>query len=263
MKFLGRILIALALGSLFSTVWADDALEESLAGVYRIFDEKVSGTAFAISHVDGEKKEHVFLVTAGHVFNQMKGQEGKLALRVRETDGSYIRREVSIAIRKGEAPLWKKHATLDIAVLPITQPEKLGLSTMPLSRIVGEKELQGKLARVGQETWTPGFPAKAEANPAGWPVLRKGIIASHPLTPSKTYKTFLLSSNTFGGDSGAPVLVQAGKEYWVAGMVQGMLRETNRSVLPYEERVAHMPLGLGIVVQGEFIREVIQELMPR
>src|SRR5262249_55559828 len=134
-----------------------------------------------------------------------------------------------------------------------------------LDQIADEAAFKAKQVRVGQDAWIPCFPARLESNPAGWPILRRGSIASHPLAPTKAQKTFLLDYSAFGGDSGAPVVVLTdvkrgqGKEQrpLVVGLVFGMNRQTDKATLPFEERIMHTPLALAVVVHAPFIRETI------
>jgi len=107
-----------------------------------------------------------------------------------------------------------------------------------------------------------------EANRVGWPVLRRGNIASHPLAPLKASPTFLVDFNTFGGDSGAPVLVHQSASAsgpgednpLLIGVVLGMIRQTDKSQMPFEERTVHTPLGISIVANSQQVREIVQKV---
>jgi hypothetical protein len=39
-----------------------------------------------------------------------------------------------------------------------------------------------------------------------------------------------------------------------------MQRQTDRSTLPFEEKTVHMPLGLAIVAQAAFVRELVEAM---
>jgi len=112
---------------------------------------------------------------------------------------------------------------------------------------------------VGQDICIPCFPAKVEANKAGWPILRRGSIASHPLFPLSSAKTFFVDSASFGGESGAPVAVEVDGKTYVVGLITSMQRQTDKAKMPFEERIVHTPLGLGIAVQSPLLREVIEQ----
>ena len=73
---------------------------------------------------------------------------------------------------------------------------------------------QGKALRASEAN-IKSFEAKKaqlEANKAGWPILRHGTIATHPLVPIDDVPTLLVDYSHFGGDSGsAAVLDDAGR----------------------------------------------------
>jgi hypothetical protein len=158
---------------------------------------------------------------------------------------------------------------VDVAAMPVELPEDVAASSFEFEQIADERAFESRQVRVGQEMWLAGFPAQLESNPAGWPVLRRGMIASYPLTPTKSTKTFLADISSFGGDSGAPVLVlpslsdgrTSAARPLIAGLVIGMERQTDKTSLPFEELTFHMPLGLAIVAEAPFIRETIELLI--
>ncbi len=186
-------------------------------------------------------------------------------MRERRADGVFVRREVPLTIRSGEKPLWVKHPEEDVAAIKVTLP--LGIQCQPLcldQLARAEDFAKGKI-RLGSATWAFCFPAQLEANDAGFPILRHGSISSLPLMPLSSNRTFLVDCNTFGGDSGAPVMVEergairpAGL---VVGLILGMQRQTDKVSMPFEERTVHYPLGLAIVAHSEIIRQTVERLL--
>lgn len=243
-----------------SPLRADEPLEDLLSATFRIADKERSGTCFLVqaSGVD-EKPPRIVLVTAAHVLEQADG-EGEWIARTEAPEGQVGRQVVKLKLREGDKPLWKRHPELDIAALKIDLPQRAAARPLLLEQIADEQRVKDRHVRVGQEAWIPCYPAKLEANDAGWPVLRRGSIASHPLVPAKSAKTMLLDYTAFGGDSGAPVAVIHEGRPLVVGLVLGMHRQSDRVVLPFEERTTHTPLGLSIVVQASFVRETISLL---
>ena len=69
-----------------------------------------------------------------------------------------------------------------------------------------------------------------------------------------------MDSSSFGGESGAPVVMWQGERAYVVGIITSMQRQTDKSKMPFEERTVHTPLGLGIAVQSPFVREVIERV---
>ncbi len=241
---------------------AEDAIERALAATFRVTDKKTSGTAFLV-WPEGAKEtagKRPILVTAAHALERFAEPTCTLVLRVRNDDATYSRREADIAIRNGDTPLWVRHPEADIAALPIDLPEGTAARPLRFEQLADASWAAERKVRAGSDVVIPGYPATLEANEAGWPVLRRGMVATHPLTPVSGAQRVLVNASTFGGDSGAPVLLLADNEAVVVGIVVGMQRQTDRATMPFEERVFHMPLGLAIAVQAPLIRETIELL---
>jgi hypothetical protein len=238
---------------------AQDPIEDVLAATFRIVDGQASATCFLVMPGSGAGPDAptLVLVTAAHFFEGTSGPECQLVLRSSAADGSWTRREIPIAIRNAETPRWTRHPDMDLAALAVDLPADAGVKPLRFESLASAEEVVEGRVRVGQEVIVPCFPAKLEANAGGWPVLRQGMIATHPLVPVQSAKTFLVDVSTFGGDSGAPVIVRTGPEPLVVGLVLGMQRQTDRASLPFEEKTVHMPLGLAIVAQSVFVRETV------
>lgn len=238
---------------------AADVAESAVRATVRVYRGPQSGTGFVVELNDGEgaERQHV-LVTAAHAFEQMPGATCVVVLRESDERGRFVRREVELAIRDGEKPLWVSHPEVDVAVIGVALPE--GVAVEPFSEDqVGEAALaEERKVRVGQEVFVACFPAKTEANAAGFPVLRRGVIATYPLTPVGDVKTMFVDYSQFGGDSGAAVVTSVEGEPTVVGLVIAMQRQTDRVVMPFEERTMHTPLGLAIAVQSPLIRDTIK-----
>ncbi len=236
-----------------------DPYEDALRATVRITNGKASGTGFIVA--TGEKadagKQHL-LVTAAHVFRDMAGEICTLIFRAPGKDGSFVRKEVKLTIKKGDEPLWKKHKEMDVAAIAFNLPDGVDVKPFELNQIASAKFVKEGKVRVGQDVCIPCYPANLEANKAGWPILRRGSIASHPLYPLSSAKTFFVDSSSFGGESGAPVVVSVDGKAYVVGLITSMQRQTDKSKMPFEERTVHTPLGLGIAVQAPLVREVIE-----
>lgn len=235
-----------------------DVHKDALRATLRISDGAASGTGFLVT-VGEQAGGKCLLVTAAHVFRDMKGEDCSLVFRSADGEGGFVRKEVALGIRKDGKPLWKKHAEMDIAVMAIDLPQGVDCEPFALDQVATVQFAEQGKVRVGQDICIPCFPAKLESNSAGWPILRRGSIASHPLVPLSRAKTYLVDSSSFGGESGAPVVASVDGRALVVGLISAMQRQTDKSTMPFEERTVHTPLGLGIAVQAPFIREVIGE----
>jgi len=241
-----------------SKLQAGDALDAMRAS-FRLTDGGTSGTCFVVRGDEG-----AILVTAAHVMNDMKRDVCRLILRTRKEDGSYERTETPVRIRIDGKPQWRQHATADLAVMKFAFPSGVDIKPFELSQVNSRKLLEAKHVTVGDNCFVPCFPVKIEADAAGWPVLRRGSIASYPLRGASRASTFLLDYNNFGGDSGAAVVTRptgpgAPESQIVIGVVVGNHRQTDRTRTTYEERTTHHPLNLAICVHAYLIHELLSQ----
>ena len=266
LRFHAIIILWLLLSSFTN---AEDAVTTMMNATFKITNKDSTATCFVIAppkSANFQQQEYI-LLTAAHVFKQMTGDECRIVLRKKLQNGTYARDEVAIKIRSQGEALWSQHATADVAALKFTLPKDHDISALAWDQIADKSLVQKKRLRCADEIWIPGYPAQLEANKAGFPVLRRGNVASYPLAPIRDDGTYLISANTCGGDSGAPVMVFNRKKEthktigtMVVGLVTGLHRETMKTNTPYEERTVHRPLGLAIVIHAEFLRQTAERL---
>ena len=260
-------LAPLMLATLGTTAMGNDGLDVMRA-TFRLTDGKVSGTTWIVSvPADGDRKAETVLVSATHVFRDLKGETASLVLR-KLSGEKIIRHNFELPLRKEGKKLWTEHQSLDVAAMKIDLPKGIDLLPIEFKQLANEEFVNQEKLVVGQRCLLPCFPAQLESSRAGWPVLRSGTVASHPLKPIAANKTFLLDYTSFGGDSGSPVIApasnQTGKEHFmVVALITGMHRQTDKTKSPFEERTVHTPLGLGICIQSNFIRDTILKACER
>jgi S1-C subfamily serine protease len=165
------------------------------------------GTGFIIGKPDVNKTANAFytLVTADHVLSNIQGETAFLVLRQYSKINEWSRIEVPIRIRNGVKPLWKKHPDVDVAAIFVRLPKDTVRTLLTTAELITDKQLTEYEISPGMELICLGYPFGAEANSMGFPILRSGRIASYPLTPTKTTKTFLFDFTVFRGNSGGPV----------------------------------------------------------
>ena len=255
------LIICLAVGLLSPHAsCASIPTEDMLRATVRVFNGALSGTAFIIAV--GDKTDvgrRYLLITAAHLFEGIDASKCTIVYRAPSKDNGLIRKETELVIREGKKPLWVKHVEADIAVIAVTLPDGIDIKPFEYSQIADAKLAEDHKIQVGQEVFIPCFPAQVEANPAGWPILRKGSIASYPLTPLASAKTIFVDYAHFGGDSGAPVVALIDQIPVVVGLVIAMKRLTDKTVTTFEERTVHTSLGLAIAVQSPYIRQTVDE----
>ena len=223
-------------------------------------------TAFVMGrpYPDQPTKAAFVLITAAHVLEDMQGNAAVLHLRRKMETGNWVRLPIQIPIRANGRPRWTKHPDADIAVMYVSIPTVVSIPLLSTNLLADDKALSNFEIHPGDELECLGFPLGLEANDAGFPILRSGKIASYPLLPTNTTKTFLFDFRIFKGNSGGPVyFVQSNRTYGGAMRVEtihfiiGLVSKESVFQQPYSE----YQLGLAAVVHASLIKEAIN-LLP-
>lgn len=269
MRLICRIIV-LTLVSVTS-IRADDFHTTMMRATIKLQNDKSTATGFILRQARPDSAEGArwILVTAAHVLERTSDNETALIYRVREAEGLYRKEKVPLVIRKEGQPLWTQHPTEDVAVIVVVPPEKADLPEISTERLANDELLRKAGIHPGQLVTCLGYPHRTEANQAGFPILRSGSIASYPLIPSALNKTFLLSANTFEGDSGGPIYLaepefvaaeKAEARRLILGLMHGQHFLDEDMTMVYGSSKVRHRLGLGIVVQATFIRETLEKL---
>jgi hypothetical protein len=265
----GMTIMKLVILSLFAGAWclvhagqagAESAAEPVMKCTFKLFNKDSTATCFLLH--DDKDSDRIFLTTAAHVLEKTTGNEAVLVLRTPQADGTYVRKDVPLKIREGEKTLWTRHKEEDVAVMLLRKREGIDLPSLSVAALAREEDLKNESLTVCSRVWMFGYPARMEANGAGFPIARNASIASYPLVPVEPHRTFMTDCSTFAGDSGAPVFVSRAKgeqvgEPLVLGMVVAQYRNDEKLKMLHEERLIRHRLSLGKVVQAEFIRQTI------
>ncbi len=241
----------------------DEAAEKLVLASYKLAGEGSTATGVVYRRETREGKTERFLVTAGHVLEGMTGDSCNLVSRSLRDDGLYHREEIRIAIRQNGEPLWKKHAEQDLVVIRLA--ESVAVESLPLDSLATEELM--RQVHVGDSVRLGVFPERSEANPAGLPILRGGVLASHPLVPVKPHAAFLVDTSTWTGDSGGAVIHEALRSPSGGPLVIGIVRGM-RSVVDaakesrFVERRTQYPLGISEVLQAALVHDLIAENWP-
>lgn len=212
-------------------------------------------TGFLISDPTPDGRPRVVLVTADHVFEGMSGDEATIGYRVQGPNGSWSFAPAKFPIRAGGKPLWTRNPDRDVAAIVISAPPAFARAAIPIGWLAGDDTLARYQLAPGEEMMTLGFPQGLSANPAGFPILRSGRVASYPLGPSRAYPTFLLDFRVFPGNSGGPVWFDqepAAPDGQPKRFIAGMLTQ--------QVQKGDLNLGIGIVTQAQFIRDTLSLL---
>ena len=213
------------------------------------------------------EQSYIVMVTAAHVFDEIAGDDATIFLRRKGADGVYVKIPFPIKIRDKGKPLFVKHDNADVVAMYLSIPNDIAgnLELIPTNLLANDKVFEKYEIHPGDELLCLGYPFLAESNKAGFPILRSGKIASYPLIPAKTVKTFLFDFTIFEGYSGGPVYMDYnGRIYQninhVGEMVQyiaGLVTQQLTSLPEYHNQ----PLELAVVVPAQFIEETIK-LLP-
>ena len=251
-------LIAVFLIAAVNVAGETDPSFQAMNATVRMHNDGRSGTAFLVNVPMGSGGEvSTLLVSAAHAFEGIKGEQATIVFRT-ATDTGWERRDTSVRIRESEKPLWVRHPKADVAVMSCVVPDGVDCLPFPLDGIATADDFNGHQISVGRRVRVACFPAQTESNSAGWPVLRTGFVASHPLAPVAALEQFFVDYGHFGGDSGAAIVVDDVDRLLVAGVVVAMQRQTDRVTSPFEEKTIHTPLGLAIVIPAPVLRETIE-----
>jgi V8-like Glu-specific endopeptidase len=273
-----RIAVAALLLLLVSSpVRADGPFEINttlMRSTFKVAGTGSAGTAFILGRRDvrDANKAHYVLVTAAHVLNKMQTDDAVLFLRKKDGAG-FQKIAFPIKVKKNGRPLWTTHPDADVAVMYVALPTEADLVLLSTDLLATDEVLEKFSIHPGDQLSCLGFPYGADANDAGFPVLRTGHIASYPLTPTKKTKVLLFDFNVFEGNSGGPVyFVDRNRTFggttnlgttiqFLVGLVsqQSMIEEEVKS-MSETRRVQHQ-LGIGIVIHASLIREAL-DLLP-
>jgi len=214
------------------------------------------------------------LITAGHVLEEMQGDQITVILRSRhpESPDTWLRRPYILPIRRNGQRLWTRHPDADVAVMYVGFDVPLFDKVPTVDLLATDEMLRSYEIAPGVELKCLGYPLGAESTAAGFPILRTGNIASYPLLPTATTKTFLMDFRVFKGNSGGPVyfsqpqlrssLRLGGRAQFIMGLLS---QETLLNVQvqePYESSLKQLQLFIGVVIHASILRQAIEILPP-
>lgn len=217
------------------------------------------GTGFLISEMTPDGKSHTILVTANHVFDKMPKAEARIGYRIANADGSWSYSPQPLKIRDAQGhALWTHHPSRDVAAISITAPAAFAQAAIPEEYLAADDTFSKYQVGAGDEMMALGFPRGLAANPAGFPILRAGRVASFPIAPAKVYPTFLLDFAVFPGNSGGPVFMSGPARRANSDPAQPRPDvEFIAGLLTQQVELNSERLDIGIVTNAKYIRETL------
>ncbi|WP_066687263.1 serine protease [Caulobacter sp. CCH9-E1] len=214
------------------------------------------GTGFLVSDPTPDGKPRTILVTAAHVLEKMPSMSARIGYRIQGSEGVWRYDPESLTIRDGDHPLWTKHPTRDVAAMVVEAPPEFAKAAIPLSYLAQDDTFNKYNLGPGDEMMALGFPRGLSANPAGFPILRSGRVASYPLAPATNFPTFLMDFSVFPGNSGGPVFMAEGARRR-PGASESQEVQFVAGLLTQQVELSGERLEIGIVTHAKFIRETL------
>ena len=251
---------------------AEDFHTLMMRATVKLQHDKSTGTGFILRQTRPEAAggSRSILITAAHVFERTSDDKTTIVYRTQEAEGVYRKQPTPLPLSKDGKLLWTKHPTEDVAAIVVTLPDKVDVSEISTEALASDDLLRKHEVHPGHTANCLGYPHRVEANEAGFPILRAGAIASYPLVPAATHRQFMLSSNTFEGDSGGPIYLaeqnrsttdgKSEETRLILDLMHGQHFIDEEMAMIYGNGKLRHRLGLGIVVQATFIRETIERL---
>ena len=225
--------------------------------------KETCGSGFFIggpSNQTSETSQYTF-VTAAHVLESIRGDNARFAIRLKRDD-QVVRTVVTVPIRKSGIRLYAKHPNADISVMRVTLPNNNAHAMVNWPALATD-EVFGKLGiHPGNEMFAAGYPLCRMANPQGYPMLRRGAVATPIHVPGAVLTSFFLDMPTFEGNSGGPVYFDYSDR--MIGDVPGKGDAHRYIAGVVSQRVygSDEPLQMAGVVPAKFIAEAVKMLPP-
>lgn len=238
--------------------------------------QSVFGTGFLLGRPFQKEptKSRYVLITAAHVFDEMKGDVVVVHSRRRVVNDNWVRVPFPIAVRANGRELFTRLPDADVAVMYVNLPSAVQPLLLPTTLLADDEDLRKFEIHPGDELLCLGYPLAQQSNSAGFPILRSAKIASFPLLPTDTTKVFLFDFKVFKGNSGGPVYFVSANRYYqgstrlgeqihlILGLVskEGLIEQQITG--PYSQEIRQLQLDLGVVVHASQIKKAINLLPP-
>ena len=225
--------------------------------------KETCGSGFFIdgpSRQTPEPSQYTF-VTAAHVFERIGGDNARFAIRLKQDD-QIVRTVVTVPIRKSGIRLYAKHPNADVSVLRVTLPNNNAHAMVNWPALATD-DVFGKLAiHPGDEMFATGYPLCRMANPQGYPMLRRGTVATPIHVPGAVLTSFFLDVPTFEGNSGGPVYFEYSDRMIGGVSSKGDVHRYIAGVVSQRVYGSDEPLQMAGVVPAKFIAEAVKLLPP-
>lgn len=245
------LLLAFALARAQQPGFADALV----AATHKLHNKSSTGTCFLV-----RSGGRVHLLTAAHVLERAQGDQSLLVARVPAEGGDFRREDRPIRLRVDGRPTWRRHPSADAAVLTLEESAARGTAPIDLEILADAEAFRRARPAMASPLWTLTYPERLESSPAGFPLARRGVVASPTELPAERHPVFLADLAAFAGDSGGPAFVPAGPDgrALVIGMVVKRYHHDRKPPGWKEgDPLEKDPLGVAGVLRSEFLRQLL------
>jgi hypothetical protein len=185
--------------------------ERMMWSTYPLITNKGAGTGFVLNRrLPNSSGMQPVIFTSAHVLDSVG--RGPLVIGVRMPDAKGEAQVALIAfnppMQRDQKRFYVKHPQHDLAAFELHLPEDFtGRAEMPTCLSESMLARSGRTLHSGNEVSFLGYPEVLPGTAGAFPVLRSGRIASYPLGTSQAQGRFLINSDVYPGDSGAPVFI--------------------------------------------------------
>jgi hypothetical protein len=227
-----------------------------------------SGTCFVMLRrvkADSNQGQYV-LVTATHVFEDIRGDAASVMLRKRNAAGQVEQVAFTLPIRSDGKNLYVENPNADVAAIDVVLPNdsiivQLGSDITNIDWLATDKFLKGIGIHPGDELECLGYPMGIPGNQAGYAVLGSGKIASYPILPLKDSGKILYRFQAQPGYSGGPVYFSYVDRTFNGNLNLGMTyQKLFGLVVQKANPVGDEDPSIAIIVPSVYIKETIDKL---
>ena len=233
-------------------------------------DKERTGTCFIMARrLKADSDEGVYvLITAKHVFEDIRGDQATVVLRKRNTIGDPIPLPFLLKIRDRGRKLYTEHASADVAAIDVDLPSESIMAQLEgniatPNWFATDDFLKDIAIHPGDELLSLGYPFGLQANDAGYAVLRSGKIASYPIIPQKRVPPILYDFRVLPGNSGGPVYFEYADRLY-KGTYSPFKRVTFQKIFglvtSMVNPIQNTDPSIGLIVPSVFIKETIDQL---
>ena len=240
--------------------------------------ESFIGTGFLLQRPVGEGKAKIYLVSNKHVL--FDAEKIEIAFTAIGKDGEPdIGKIINFPITEiAKNSVGHPNPNVDIAVIECTGlflmfPDKMFFKAVDYQMLASFKEPE---LSVAENIYFIGYPDNRYDAKNNLPLVRQGMIASHPKYDYNGDPLFIIDAQVFPGSSGSPVYIDLTYENMKNGQIavggnrkikllgivsQTMIRNNKlQAVNSSTQYFTQEVLGLGIVFKATAIKELIDHM---